>query len=133
MSTPRYREERLKRDTRRSILEGILIERENGIEKFGTQYARDGGYWLAIVTEELGEASQALLDLWDAQGRDDIDPYAEKLMMELFQTAATCMGFIERVVANYSVESLHRVLARIAENCGKDVRYTHETDGAYGE
>ena len=98
---------------RTRIAKAIIHERYNGIDKFGPQYDASNGYWLGITTEELGEAAKAYLALMDAQGRADVGPYVTALMLELVQTAATAMGWIERLTANYSEEELDDVVRKI--------------------
>lgn len=64
-------------------LEGVHDERLNQDKKWGLQ-DHDDGYWLAILTEELGEVATEI------QNKDK-----QRLREELYQVAAVAVAWIE--------------------------------------
>lgn len=91
---------------RSKLAAAILRERRNGAAKFGPQHDLDGGRWLAVVTEELGEAAQAFNELVWSENHEmssAVPGHAQDLAAELVQTAATCIGWIEAIAMQYGV------------------------------
>ena len=78
----------MNRDPRMVVMGDILRERRAQDDKWGEQN-HDDYRWLAIATEEVGEASQAMLH--DEFGGDAAGMVRE----ELVQTAAVIFAWIE--------------------------------------
>lgn len=81
------------------ILDDINDERVFQYQKWGPQ-DHDDFKWLAIVTEELGEAAQEALEVDFLRKIDDENRLAERkemLRKELIQVAASTIAFIEAI------------------------------------
>ena len=111
---------------RLKLVAAILAERRRGERKFGPEHNRPNGYWLGIVTEEMGEAAKAYTDLethdrkrWiESEQRfrrpEEDDPaLIGDLLMEIVQTAATCVGWAERLCATHGTNELEKILAKL--------------------
>lgn len=70
----------------------VLAERVRQNEKWGEQ-RHDLGRWLAILTEEVGEVSQAMQGTWGWGKPTD----ASDLYKELIQVAAVASAIAEQV------------------------------------
>lgn len=73
------------------ILRQVMDERVSQDRKFGTQ-SHSASMWLAILTEEVGEAAEQVVELASAIRVDDI---AASLRDELIQVAAVAVAFVE--------------------------------------
>ena len=74
----------------KKILEDVLKERAYQDEKFGRQ-DHDDATWLAILTEEVGETSQAILHTRFGGS------HAGRVREELVQTCAVALAWLECV------------------------------------
>lgn len=70
--------------TKSDILQALDLERKAQDEKWGNQSDNSIGRWLAILVEELGEASKAFLE-------SDYEKYRD----ELIQAGAVIVAMIE--------------------------------------
>lgn len=78
----------MENDLLNQVLDEIFDERKRQDQKWGIQ--KHGAYkWLAIIMEELGEASEAALEA------DACNLSPEEYENELLQTAASCVAAIE--------------------------------------
>lgn len=67
------------------LLEAVMEERAEQDETWGRDFPhRNDDRWLAILTEEVGEAAQAILKGNEAN-----------LVMEVVQCAAVCLAWLE--------------------------------------
>lgn len=85
------------------VLDDINAERIEQHKKWGIQNHTDFK-WLAIITEELGEASQEALekDFWSNKSPNEdvnnvIEARKKLLRKELIQVAASTIAFIEAI------------------------------------
>jgi len=73
----------------KGVVEKLENERKSQIERWGCNDHKDIE-WLSILVEEVGEAARAINDSDDD---DDLD--YEKLELELIQSAAVCIAWLE--------------------------------------
>jgi NTP pyrophosphatase (non-canonical NTP hydrolase) len=84
--------------TRDEVFELISAERERQDEKWGSQDNRHER-WLTILTEEVGEAAEAILDLGDPHTFVSLAGYFEALQHlqdEVVQIAAVAVSWLEQ-------------------------------------
>jgi NTP pyrophosphatase (non-canonical NTP hydrolase) len=80
-----------KSETMERALTAVSIERRAQIEQWGDQSGHPDTTWLAILTEEVGEAAQAVLhDKFGGKA-------AGELRWELIQVAAVAVAWIEAI------------------------------------
>lgn len=81
-------------NTPKIIIKAILDERKRQDEKWGDHGKNTNGKWLAILTEEVGEAARAILD----ENRTDAPASKRRvtgLEEELIQAAAVIIAWLE--------------------------------------
>lgn len=82
---------------RGEAIDQIRIERLRQIELWGED-GKSNPLWLTIITEELGEVAEAILDLRDAQANGSARQRhhaREHLLDEITQVAATAVAWLE--------------------------------------
>lgn len=89
----------------KSIIERVQEERRRQDEKWGVQN-HNPVEWIAILSEEVGEASREAVDFYFANGTEDAHEKAdygtqwqriERLKRELIQTAAVAIAAAESI------------------------------------
>lgn len=73
----------------RRVANQIRAERAAQDQKWGVQ-DHDALYWLAILTEEVGETAKAIIDPPHGQER-----LTDEARVELIQVAAVCVAWLE--------------------------------------
>lgn len=84
------------------VLELIRIERAKQDIKWGEQNHTDL-YWLAIVAEEFGELSKAIVEMYADNAHREKD-WTEEIILEAIQTAAVCVVWVETIQRRNSVK-----------------------------
>ena len=88
-------------DTRSVIFDDIDDERERQIQKWGIQQ-HHALEWLAILTEEVGEMSQAVIEGWRARSEEQENHTLKALRDELVQIAAVAVAALEDLDLRFS-------------------------------
>ena len=76
------------------IIERIRAERANQDKKWGEQN-HDDFIWLAILSEEIGESAQAILECRNPNGQDLGMWHESDIDKELIQAAAVIVAWLE--------------------------------------
>lgn len=83
-------------------LDDVALERIHQDEKWGAHRVQDLAVWQLIISEELGEAAEAILE-WRAAFREGLPTVARRelanLREELVQVAASAVATIEAIDA----------------------------------
>lgn len=83
-----------------TIYEEIQKERQNQDERWGEQN-HSHLKWNAILSEETGECSEIVNELYPAIGECfDFNRFQEDLRQELIKTAAVCVAWLESIERN---------------------------------
>lgn len=77
-----------------AALAAVAEERDRQFAKWGDQSGHPAGVWLAILTEEIGEAATEAIFMQIGDGRTDAER-REALRGELVQAAAVAVAWIE--------------------------------------
>jgi len=89
----------------KTVLERVADERKRQDEKWGVQ-DHNAVEWVAILTEEVGEASKEAVDFHFNNGTEDVNTPASRevqekrikaLKKELIQTAAVAIQAVESI------------------------------------
>lgn len=80
------------RDIQQEVVRKVLFEREKQMDKWGHQ-RHDPTIWMSILTEEVGEAFQAINSTLFSGKETDPDNLKE----ELIQVAAVAIAIIEQL------------------------------------
>lgn len=79
----------------RAVLNDVLDERHEQLQKWGKQRYENYGAWLAILGEEFGEVSEAVGPLMGLRTNKPTD--ADDIYTELIQVAAVAVAWAEQI------------------------------------
>ena len=82
------------------ILLDIAAERGRQDEKWGPDHRQVNSVWGLILTEEVGEAAEAALEVFAPGDSDEFFKAREHLREELVQVAAVAVAWLEALDAN---------------------------------
>lgn len=82
-------------------IKDVLAERKKQVVKWGKQQVHSPEIWLAILSEEVGELSQAMLHYRYAEFPED---HLDKMRVEAVQVAAVALAIVEALNMRNSVE-----------------------------